>query len=82
MLSYIGFCLLNLLYVFYAICLLSSCLLHKHTHIFLKDALRAILTATKASNDLPSAGDDFDYYSTFQKFRAVLQKKRQAILSL
>ncbi|KAG8179896.1 hypothetical protein JTE90_017428 [Oedothorax gibbosus] len=54
----------------------------KDANSYSQAALRSILLATKASNDLPSADNDFDYYSTFTGFREVMFRKRQAILAL
>lgn len=54
---------------------------YKDSGSYSQDALRSILVATKASNELPVAGDDFDYYSTFPGFRQVMSQKRQFILS-
>ncbi|GFS76195.1 hypothetical protein NPIL_472231 [Nephila pilipes] len=55
---------------------------YKDASSYSQEALRSILVATKSSNDLPAAGDDFDYYSTFPGFREVLFQQRQHILSL
>ena len=42
--------------------------------------LRSVLLATKASNDLPAAGDDFDYYTSFQGVRDILDIEGKRIL--
>ncbi|GFV54764.1 hypothetical protein TNCV_3010661, partial [Trichonephila clavipes] len=55
---------------------------YKDAGSYSQDALRSILLATKSSNDLPSAGEEFDYYDTFHGFRQVMVQKRQFILSL
>ncbi|CAL1530478.1 unnamed protein product [Lymnaea stagnalis] len=48
---------------------------------FSQKSLRAVLKATKSSNDLP-VGDDFDFYSTFRSVRDVLDIEGGRILSL
>ncbi|XP_055864722.1 exosome component 10-like [Biomphalaria glabrata] len=48
---------------------------------FSQHSLRAVLQATKSSNDLP-IGDDFDFYSTFRAVRDVLDIEGQRILTL
>lgn len=40
------------------------------------------MLATKGSNELPSAGDDYDYYSSFNSFRDVMDVEGQRILHL
>jgi hypothetical protein len=45
-------------------------------------ALKSVLQATKASNDLPASGDDFDYYSTFEGFRDIMGIEGNRILHL
>lgn len=54
---------------------------HKDANSYCGAAFRSILTATKASNALPS-GSDFDYYSTYKGFQTVMLNKGQSILSL
>ncbi|XP_054712256.1 exosome component 10-like [Uloborus diversus] len=54
----------------------------KDASSYSQESLRSILLATRASNALPAAGDDYDYYSTFQGFRTFLAQKGQSILSL
>ncbi|XP_069106057.1 exosome complex component 10-like [Argopecten irradians] len=49
---------------------------------FTQKTLRAVLQATKSSNDLPAAGDDFDYYSSFQSFRDILDIEGKRILHI
>ncbi|XP_060085137.1 exosome component 10-like [Ylistrum balloti] len=49
---------------------------------FTQKTLRAVLQATKSSNDLPAAGDDFDYYSSFQGFRDILDVEGKRILHI
>ncbi|XP_021366504.1 exosome component 10-like [Mizuhopecten yessoensis] len=49
---------------------------------FTQKTLRAVLQATKASNDMPAAGDDFDYYSSFQGFRDILDIEGKRILHI
>ncbi|KAK7497916.1 hypothetical protein BaRGS_00010787 [Batillaria attramentaria] len=48
---------------------------------FSQQALRAVLQATKTSNDLPT-GDDYDFYSTFDNVRNVLDIEARRILQL
>ncbi|XP_035211991.1 exosome component 10-like [Stegodyphus dumicola] len=55
---------------------------YKDVQSYYQDALRSILTATRASCDLPAAGVDFDYYSSFNGFKAFLVREGQSILSL
>ncbi|XP_015928084.2 exosome complex component 10 [Parasteatoda tepidariorum] len=54
----------------------------KDASSFSQTVLRTVVGATKASNELPSSGDNFDYYSTFPGFKSVLQMKGKSILSL
>ncbi|XP_033763872.1 exosome component 10-like [Pecten maximus] len=49
---------------------------------FTQKTLRAVLQATKSSNELPAAGDDFDYYSSFQGFRDILDIEGKQILHI
>ncbi|OPL20363.1 hypothetical protein AM593_00306, partial [Mytilus galloprovincialis] len=50
---------------------------------FWKDqALKTALQATKCSNDLPATGDDFDYYSSYQGVREVLDIEGNRILNM
>ncbi|KAL5015456.1 hypothetical protein ScPMuIL_009726 [Solemya velum] len=42
--------------------------------------LKAVLKATKSSNELPASGDDFDYYSSYQAFQDVMDVEGKRIL--
>ncbi|PVD36992.1 hypothetical protein C0Q70_03985 [Pomacea canaliculata] len=48
---------------------------------FSQQSLRTVLQATKASNDLPT-GDDYDFYSTFDAVRDVLDFEARRTLQL
>ena len=43
--------------------------------------LRTVLQATKASNELP-VGDNYDYYSTYDGVRDVMDMEARRILQL
>ena len=47
-----------------------------------QSALRATMAAIKASNQLPSAGDDFDYYSSFGAFRELMGMEGRRLLQM
>ncbi|XP_061184893.1 exosome complex component 10-like [Saccostrea echinata] len=49
---------------------------------FTQQALKSVLQATRASNDLPAAGDDFDYYSSFQGVRDILDIEGKRVLNI
>lgn len=49
---------------------------------YTQQALKSALQATKCSNDLPATGDDFDYYSSFQGVREVLDIEGNRILNI
>ena len=71
--------------IFVFVQMLFSIELHFLNYIFLflkQQALRSLLLATKASNDLPNAGDDFDYYSSFEGFRDVMDIEGKRILEV
>jgi len=59
----------------------SACV---HTASGLGDekALRALLVATKNSNDMPSSGDDYDYYSSFESFRRLMDIEGNRLLDM
>ncbi len=40
------------------------------------------MLATKSSNELPSGGDDYDYYSSFDTFRGLMDIEGHRILEL
>jgi len=50
--------------------------------VFSQAALQALVLAIKRSHELPSSGDDFDYYSSFKGFRRVMQVERSTILDM
>ena len=50
--------------------------------ILLQQTLQAVLQATKSSNEMPAAGDDFDYYSSFQGFQDVMNIEGKRILHM
>ena len=43
--------------------------------------LRTVLQATKASNDLPT-GDDYDFYSTYNSVRNIMDLEARRLLQL
>ncbi|KAL4221351.1 Exosome component 10 [Mactra antiquata] len=47
---------------------------------FMQKTLKAVLQATKCSNEMPAAGDDFDYYSSFQGFQDVMDIEGKRLL--
>ncbi|KAJ8319871.1 hypothetical protein KUTeg_001458 [Tegillarca granosa] len=49
---------------------------------YTQNALKSVLQATKCSNELPATGDDFDYYSSFQGVRDVLDIEGKRILHI
>ncbi|VDH93832.1 exosome complex exonuclease RRP6 [Mytilus galloprovincialis] len=49
---------------------------------YTQQALTTALQATKCSNDLPATGDDFDYYSSYQGVREVLDIEGNRILNI
>ncbi|XP_064599429.1 exosome complex component 10-like [Liolophura sinensis] len=49
---------------------------------FTQQGLRSVLGATKSSNDLPAPGDDFDYYSSFDSFRNVMEVEGRRLIHL
>ena len=49
---------------------------------YLQSAFKAIMGAIKCSNDLPSSGDDYDYYSSFESFRNLMDIEGSRILEL
>ncbi|XP_052082605.1 exosome component 10-like [Mytilus californianus] len=49
---------------------------------YTQQALKTALLATKCSNDLPATGDDFDYYSSYQGVREVLDIEGNRILNI
>lgn len=55
---------------------------YENSNSYSQDALRSVLLAIKSTNDLPGAGDDFDYYNTFPGFRAFMMKEGKSILSI
>ena len=48
----------------------------------LQDAFKSVMMAIKTSNDLPCSGDDYDYYSSFNSFRDVMDVEGQRILHM
>ena len=40
------------------------------------------MLATKCANGLPSVGDDYDYYSSFESFRQLMQIEGERILQM
>ncbi|XP_077510567.1 exosome component Rrp6 [Amblyomma americanum] len=49
---------------------------------YAEHVLRSVLQATKAANDLPEAGEDFEYFSSFASFRQVMQADGKSVLKL
>ena len=40
------------------------------------------MLATKCANGLPTVGDDYDYYSSFESFRQLMQIEGERILQM
>ncbi|KAH6931823.1 hypothetical protein HPB50_000888 [Hyalomma asiaticum] len=49
---------------------------------YAESLLRSVVQATKASNDLPGAGEDFEYFSSFASFRQVMLAEGKSVLKL
>ncbi|XP_064642526.1 exosome complex component 10-like [Lineus longissimus] len=49
---------------------------------FSQAMLTSVMGAIKSSNELPAEGDDFDYYSSFETFRSLMNIEGQRILQL
>ncbi|KAK3105991.1 hypothetical protein FSP39_010385 [Pinctada imbricata] len=49
---------------------------------YMQQALQSVVQAVKSSNDLPAAGDDFDYYSSFSGVRDFLDVEGKRILHI
>ncbi|XP_022335537.2 exosome complex component 10-like [Crassostrea virginica] len=49
---------------------------------FTQQALKSVVQATRVSNDLPAAGDDYDYYSSFQRVRDILDVEGKRVLNI
>ncbi|XP_074655817.1 exosome complex component 10-like [Tubulanus polymorphus] len=49
---------------------------------FSQHALSGVMRAIKSSNDLPAHGDDFDYYSSFEGFRDLMDIEGKRILDM
>ncbi|CAH1775667.1 unnamed protein product [Owenia fusiformis] len=47
-----------------------------------RQCLRDLLQATKTSNSLPAPGNDFDYYSSFESFRGLMDMEGKRILRM
>ncbi|XP_031818730.1 exosome component 10 [Sarcophilus harrisii] len=52
----------------------------KDADSFVKFALGSVLAATKASNGLPQAGDEYDFYRSFPGFRAFCETQGERLL--
>ncbi|XP_044527207.1 exosome component 10 isoform X2 [Gracilinanus agilis] len=52
----------------------------KDADSFVKFALGSVLAATKASNGLPQAGDEYDFYRSFPGFRAFCETQGDRLL--
>ncbi|CAN7986364.1 unnamed protein product [Ixodes hexagonus] len=55
---------------------------YKDSNEYAEHVLRAVLQATKAGNEMPSSGEDFEYYSSFASFRQVMLSEGKDILKL
>lgn len=49
---------------------------------FTQQALKSVVQATRVSNNLPAAGDDYDYYSSFQGVRDILDIEGKRVLNI
>ncbi|KAH7955362.1 hypothetical protein HPB52_000545 [Rhipicephalus sanguineus] len=49
---------------------------------YAESLLRSVVQATKAANDLPGAGEDFEYFSSFASFRQVMLAEGKSVLKL
>ena len=47
-----------------------------------QQTLKAVLQATKCSNEMPASGDDFDYYSSYEGFQDVMNIENRRILHM
>ncbi|KAK2163369.1 hypothetical protein LSH36_81g07020 [Paralvinella palmiformis] len=54
----------------------------KDVNEFTQAAFKSIIGAIKSSNDLPASGDDFDYYSSFESFRTLMDMEGSRILHM
>uniref|UniRef100_A0A8W8J1W6 HRDC domain-containing protein n=1 Tax=Magallana gigas TaxID=29159 RepID=A0A8W8J1W6_MAGGI len=49
---------------------------------FTQQALKSVVQATRVSNNLPASGDDYDYYSSFQGVRDILDIEGKRVLNI
>lgn len=56
--------------------------LYDDSNKYAEHVLRSVVQATKAANDLPSAGEDFEYFSSFASFRQVMLAEGKKVLKL
>lgn len=56
--------------------------LYDDSNKYAENVLRSVVRATKAANDLPSAGEDFEYFSSFASFRQVMLAEGKNVLKL
>jgi len=48
----------------------------------MQEALEAIKAAVRSSNELPSSGNDFDYYSSYSSFQQYTSVQETRLLQL
>lgn len=56
--------------------------LYDDSNKYAEHLLRSVVQATKAANDLPGAGEDFEYFSSFASFRQVMLAEGKSVLKL
>lgn len=56
--------------------------LYDDSNKYAEHVLRSVVQATKAANDLPSAGEDFEYFSSFASFRQVMLAEGKNVLKM
>ena len=47
-----------------------------------QEALKTIVAAVRSSNELPSSGNDFDYYSSYTSFQQYTSMQETRLLQL
>ena len=67
---------------FYAIVTFGSFAFIYENNFYLQQTLRSVLQATKCSNEMPAAGDDFDYYSSYAGFQDAMMIEGKRLLHM
>ncbi|XP_013416312.1 exosome component 10-like [Lingula anatina] len=55
---------------------------HSDVSLFSQQALQSVMGAIRASNELPAAGNDYDFYSSFGGFRELMNVEGRRVLQL